>query len=269
MNRLLSCVAVVACAAVALAVLHGCGARTEVAKDKVLKKIDNLLGETEVQKKEVELAIKNMDRAIDELTKGRITATVKAERASAQLAETEGKIADAKGSLGKLRGYLDVATEVEIGGKTYTHEQVRAMADKVVQAHKALSAQAETLKGTRDRLNTIAATLKTREDEARDKQARLKSQLREIETELVALNTYKDAAAAAGDAEVTFADNFAELEKKVNNLQDRVKAEVRLEDEKWKVTDAKKDLESAEAIISATKGSSDTISEIDKILGNK
>src|SRR5437870_1798933 len=123
-------VAVVACSVAAFFIWGG--AHSEVAKDKVINKIDDLLGKTEVQRKDVQIAVKNMDKAIDELTKGRVQATVKSEDLQKQNEEMKKKLAEVDDSLLKLKGYLASQSDTEIAGKMYKHEQIEAMAEKVL-----------------------------------------------------------------------------------------------------------------------------------------
>ena len=63
---------VVLCVAAVVFFEYG-GARGEVAKDKVLKKIDSWLGELDVARADVKQAIKRMEGAIDALATGRST----------------------------------------------------------------------------------------------------------------------------------------------------------------------------------------------------
>jgi peptidoglycan hydrolase CwlO-like protein len=247
----------------------GCGARTEVIKEKVLKKIDSLLGETEVQKKEVEMAMKDMDKAIDELAKGRVGAKVKAERLESEAKETEQRIEDADNSLRKLREYLTSTTPVVIAGKPHTPQQVKGMADKVLEARKTLSTQLESLKQSQARLEKVVGDLEARESSAKARLVKLKGRLKEMDADLVSLKTMRDTAALAGDEDKTLAGSFEELEKKVTALQDKVKSETRWQEEKWKAQDTKREVESVDAIIAATKDSKDTVAEIDKVLGKK
>jgi phage shock protein A len=201
-----------------------------------------------VRKKEVEIAVRKMDQAVDELARGRMKAQLQGERLERQAKELEQNIADADSSLRRLREHLVSGGPVEIAGKTYDPDRIREMAEKVLQARKSLAQQFATLKQCRDRLGKAVALLTARENAAKERLGKLKSQFAEIETEMVALKALKDAAQYAGDGDKTFAENFADLEKKAVALQDKVKVETRWEEEKWDNLDAKTD-----AIIPATK----------------
>jgi chromosome segregation ATPase len=247
----------------------GCGARVEVAKEKMLKQIDYFLGETDVQKKEVQIALQNMDKAVDSLTRGRITATVQVERLERQAKESEQSIADTDGSLRKIREYLLSEHPVQIAGKEYTNDKLKEMAEKVIQVRKGQTEQKESLKRSQDRLQNVVHSLTKKEEMAKEKIGKMKSQLREIEIEMIAMNAFKDAAKAAGDGDKTFGDNFKEMERKVAALHDKVKTETRFEEERWQTQQETKEVDSVEQFIARTKSDRDTLAEIDKILGKK
>ena len=103
-----------------LPALLGCGARVEVAKDKILAQVDSLLGEIDVKKKEAEIGVRNLTAAMEQYTRGKIKAKVKLKQVSGRLDELEKKVADADKFLGRLRDYLKAGKNVEISGKTYT-----------------------------------------------------------------------------------------------------------------------------------------------------
>ena len=246
--------------------IYGCGARMEVAKDKVLKQIDYYLGETDVQKKEIEIAIKNMERAIEELTKGKIEAKVKLERLNSHTKEVEQREVDANNALVKLRDYLSADKSQVIAGKTYDTDKIQQMASEVISAKKSLSSELESMKRVQTILENAVVSLEKRQNSASNQLATLKNQLREIESESIALNSLKDAARIAGDNDSTLADNFRSLQTKINALHDKTKVGVIYEEEKWKVQDAKNSIDSVDKIISATKSSSDTVAEINSLL---
>lgn len=265
---IVAAVAVVALGAGAYYYSDGFASRVDVAKDKIVKKIDSLLGETEVMKKQIERDIEKGDRAIESLQKSRIEAQVKSERLGTQAKETTEKVAEAKGSLEKLETWISTNAPVEIAGKTYTQKQVADMAGKVLQEHKLLTAKLESQKKTQARMEQIAASQQKREDAARSQLNALKGQLEQVKLDLIELNGIKDAARIASDTDTTFGVKFDEMEKKINTLSDKVKTELRWEDEKWKSLDVNKDLDSADKIISATK-EADVLTEIKKVLEAK
>ena len=63
-------VVVVVCGALLVGLVHGCGARVEVAKDKAMQRIDSLLGSMDVKRKEIELSVTGLKEGIDGLDEG-------------------------------------------------------------------------------------------------------------------------------------------------------------------------------------------------------
>jgi hypothetical protein len=91
----------------------GCGARAEVAKDKVLAQVDALLGEIDVKRKEAEIGIRDMDTGLDQLKKGKIEAR---EALKQNLEEIDAKAV-------ALKSIKDVST-LAGGGATFDFEKV-------------------------------------------------------------------------------------------------------------------------------------------------
>lgn len=70
-----------------LTLAGGCGARTEVVKDNVLKKIDTILGELDVKQKDIELGMKGLEEGIGGIRKAKILTKVKADRNRSQVGQ--------------------------------------------------------------------------------------------------------------------------------------------------------------------------------------
>ena len=169
----------------------GFRARTEVAGDKALHKLDRLLGEMDVQHKEVQITMSKMENALEELTKGRILAKVQAERLEKQAKDIDQKLADVDSSLKRLRDLVAKETSVDIAGKTYTANQVRDLAAQVLQRRKSLETQQMSLRNAQGRLQKAAQLLESRENAAKEQLVTLKGQLQEIESEMVALKSLR------------------------------------------------------------------------------
>jgi phage shock protein A len=249
-----------------LVAIGGCGARMEVAKDKVLAQVDALLGEIDVKRKEAEIGIRNMDAGLDQLKVGKIEAKVKQTQFSNKATELEGKIADADKVLGRLRDYLKENKDVTISGKTFTPAQLNEMADTAISARKNIAVQLEAVKSARDRLGAVVASLEQREKDGRDKIKELKQHLEEIDAKAVALKSIKDAASLSGGGA---AFDFEKVEKQVKDLSTKIDTELAFHDEKVKEAGAAPEVGSLESVIRQTSTAGDKISEIDKILGKK
>jgi peptidoglycan hydrolase CwlO-like protein len=247
----------------------GCGARAQVAKDKMMSQIDKLLGETDVQRKEAQNGVDDMKKAIEKLREGKINARVRAEQMGDQLKGIDDKIADDKAALTKLQDYIKSAQPKEIAGKTYSTDELNKLARTVIDDEKNRETQREGVKHAKDILDKAADTLEARQEEGEKRLEALNSKLKEIDSEMIALKSLKEAAAVMGDADTTVADNFDKIEKKVGELQVSVKTQLKVDEEKWNSSTASKQVEDANKIVADVKGPQDTLSEIDKILGKK
>ena len=248
-----------------LAAVLGCGARVEVAKDKILAQVDSLLGEIDVKRKEVEMGIQDMSAGLDQLKKGKIEAKVKQTQFSDRVAELEGKIADADKALGRLRDYLKENKDVTLSGKKFTPDQLKDMAEAAISARKRLATEIEGIKSARDRLAVVATSLEQRETEGRDKIKTLKQTLEEIDAKAVALKSIKDASVISGGGAAL---DFEKVEKQVKDLSTKIDTELVFHDEKAKEQTAN-ELKSIDSIVRQTSTAGDAVSEIDKILGKK
>ena len=83
------------------AVYHFSGARGEVVKNKLLKEIDNCLGETEVQRTEIDRGIRGMDEGIAKLSEARIKAQIQADMLDKELKGNTKRIEDSKAASSK------------------------------------------------------------------------------------------------------------------------------------------------------------------------
>jgi hypothetical protein len=264
-----------AVAAVTLAVgayyfVPGFAARYLVAKDKLVDKIDDTLGSIDVMKKEVELKITACEQSIEKRQKKRISVQVKAERMAREVKDAEQAVTDSRNSLQRLDEWMTSSETPTIAGKTYTTQQVKELAGQVFREHKVRTDKLNDAKKTQARLEQIAASLKEQEDGERRLLANYKNTLEQIKLDMLELNALKEAESVAGEvADTTRASQYADLDKKIKSLSDKVKTELRYEDEKWKSLDVSKDLDSADKIISATKTPEDISVEIKKVLEAK
>ncbi len=245
----------------------GCGARTEVAGDKVLSKIDSLLGSLDVTRKEVEISTKALKDGIKGLRKAKIKAQVKLDQLQRKITPINEQIASVDVALQKMRGHLESKKPVKIGEKTYNPEELKEMANKIIQARKALVSQKDSFKSPEASLKKAVATLERKQQEYQKKLTNLESQIVAIDSKVIALKAMKDASATMGDSESSLADNVEDLENKVNDLYAEVETEMLEEDEKWNEAAAESEINSVDKFIDAAQEPSDVLGEIDAILG--
>jgi len=246
--------------------LLGCGARGEVAKDNLLAKIDSILGEMDVKRKEIESSVSGFKDGIDGLRKAKIKAQVKQDQLERMVSPLEQKLQELDTSLGKLRDHLASGEAAEIGGKSYSHEELKGMGDKVLAARKELVGQISGFKKSQESLQKAIDSLGRKQSEYEQRLAKLESQIAEIDSKTIALNAMKDASSAMGQSEKTLADNVDDLEEKVNELYADVEVELLSEDEKWNSELATAEIDAVDSFVAATQPSTDTLAEIDKIL---
>ena len=246
--------------------LLGCGARVEVAKDKGLALVDDLLGKVDVKRKEVEIACRNMDAGLDQLKEGKIEAKIKQAQFSDRQTELEAKIADADKALGRLRDYLRENKDVVLSGETFSPARLKEMAETAIDARKKLANELEGAKTAKDRLGAIVVSLEQREKEGREKMKGLKQLLEEIDAKAAALKSIKDASMLSGGG-ATF--DFEKVEKQVKDLSIAVDAGLAFQDEKAKEAATAREVKSLGGVIRQTSTADDAVSEIDKILGKR
>jgi len=181
--------------------LVGCGARTEVAKEKILAQVDKLLGEIDVKKKEAQMAVQGMEDGIDKLKMGKIESKMRLTQVTESFSAIEGKIAQADKALGRLRDHLKDGKETVINQKKYSPSELKDMADKIIAARKKLSTEAEGLKSTQKRLDSIVTVMEQREQEGRERLSKIKQNLDEIDAKAVALKSMQEAANLSGSTE--------------------------------------------------------------------
>jgi len=254
------------CLLLLTATLLGCGARAEVAKEKLLTKIDSILGEMDVKRKQIEASVDAFKEGIDGLRKAKIKAQVKQDQIARQVAPLEQKLKELDTSLGTLRDHLASGEGAEIGGKVYSPDELTTMGDKLLTARKELVDQITGYERSKESLQKVVDSLERKQTEYQQRLARLESQIAEIDSKTVALKAMKDASAAMGESEKSMAENVGDLEEKVNDLYADVEVELLTEDEKWNADETTAEIDAVDAFITATQDPTDTLAEIDKIL---
>jgi phage shock protein A len=250
---------------VVAALLYGCGARVEVAKDKVKARIDSLLGTMDVKRKEIEIGITGLKEGIDGLRKAKIKAQVATEQLGRQSSPQEEKLAAMDNALKVLRGHLAGDKPVEIAGKSYSPQELKELADRVLQARKACSGQVEAFHESQARLQKVVATLERKQHDAEGRLTQIEGQLTVIDSNRLALTALQQSAEAMGENDGSLTKGLDNLQGKVNGLFADVEIQLRCEDAKWADT-ATKEIDSVEATVARLQDSHDMVAEIDKIL---
>lgn len=263
MTRIL--VAVVVCVVLVVSVIHGCGARVEVAKDMVLKKIDSLLGSMDVARKQVEVGVTGLKEGIATLRKAKIKAQVCGDQIQRQAKPVEEKVASIDAALKTLHGHLEANKPVEIAGRKYTPDELKDLASRVLAARKVCAVQLAGFQESQSRIGKVVATLEAKQQEAEKRLGDIESEVALIDSSRIALTAMKKSAEAMGSVDEGLAKNLDQLQEKVANLHGDVEAELRAEDSHWATT-ATKEVDSIEAIVAKLQTSTSTVHEIDKVL---
>jgi transcriptional regulator with PAS, ATPase and Fis domain len=156
---------------------------------------------------------------------------------------------------------------VEIAGTNYSPTELKAMAERVLQARKSCSGQLEALHGSQERLQKVVATLDRKQQESQTRLTDIEGQVVVIDSNRIALTSMQQSAEAMGEDNASLTKSLDHLQDKVSNLFVDVESELRCEDAKWS-DDANKEISSVDAVVAGLQTSHDTVSEIDQILGN-
>ena len=251
--------------------LPGCGdankARVDVAKKKLLDQIDDALGKMDVQKAEIDNGIKSAKKAADGVRKAKVRAQVTLDQLDEKARPFEEDIAKCDQSLMKLRDALATDMPATIAGKTYSVAELKEMAGKVIAARKDAETQINGFKSARETMTKQVALLTKTQQGIEAKIASLQTQMAKLDSEIVAAKAMKQASAAMGDADSSLAENLDELERKIATLSADAKTELALETDRWTSTPTDKAISDVDAFIRDSQKPSDTVAEIDKILG--
>lgn len=252
------------CALLVLA--SGCEARIEVATDKVLSKIDNILGELDVKQKEIELGMEGFRKGIESIRRAKILTKVKAEQIGRRVNETETTIARIDKSLRILRPHLDATDSVDIVGKTYTILQIKDTANEIIERRKQLSKNLNEFREVQNTLSSMSETLANRQKRYQGRLETLETRLSEIDIKRVATRAMKKASVSVGSGDQSFLNAVERLEAKVDDLFAEVEVELRLENGRWDDAAQIERIEGIDSLINDLEEPSDTAMEIDAIL---
>lgn len=247
----------------------GCGARAQVAGDKVMDKIDKWLGELDVKRKEIANSIDELENAVDRTHKAKVSAEVRLEEIDKKAKPIQKRIDGIKVYLAEINPHLTATEEVVIQGKTMSPEQIKKTAATLLDAYEtsnqemgALNATQETYKRTFDLLS--------REHEVSSKQmATLKKKLDEIDIKKKALDDMKTAQTILGESG-SISDKFSDLEVEINDLFIEVETEMRVESGKVAQREAalENSSDAIDKILNDMESADKTQARIDAILGN-
>jgi chromosome segregation ATPase len=247
------------CLASAVFGTAGCEARTEVAKEKALEKIDSLLGSMDVKRKEIELSVGALKEGLAGLRRAKITAQVKLEQIDRKARSVEERLSTIDDTLKTLRGHLKSGTAVEIAGRPYSQDELKLMATQVIAERKGAADQLTVLRESQARLKKVVVTLERKQQEYEQKLSAIDNRIAVIDASRSALTAMKEAGEAMDGGDQGLARNVEKLEEKVDDLYAEVETELVVEDAKW-------DDSAMDKFIADLQKPTDTIEAIDKVL---
>ena len=256
-----------------LCALAGCGARIEVVKEKVLGQIDALLGKLDVDRKQIELAMKGLQTSVEGFRKAKIKAKVQRDQVKEETTSIEAQVVKVDTVLKVIRPYLESKdtseVSIDISGTKYTPAEIKSKAERLIGERKKLLDKLSSVKTVETKLDQAASALEGEQNKYQEKIKRLEAKISQIDAQSIALKAKKEAAAAMAMGDDNLAASVKSLEEKVDGLLAEGMAELQAENEKWNETMAYKEIDNLDATISKFRTSSDTASELDKILGGK
>jgi len=253
---------IVKCLAFVVLLTAGCEARTQVAMEKALAKIDSLLGNMDVKRKEIESSVDTLKHGLAGLWKAKITVQVKLDQINRKVQPVEERLATIDDTLKTLRDHLRSTKSVEIAGRTYSQDELKAMAQQVIAERNGAADQLSVLRDSQVRLENVVATLERKHWNYGQKLSAIENRVAVIDASRIALTAMKEASGAMDGDDRGLARSVEKLEEKVDDLYAEVETELIFEDSKWNDS-------SMDKFIVNFKKPTDTIDAIDKVLAHQ
>lgn len=212
----------------------GC-AEGEVAKDKIMKKLRDALGELDVKRKEIEFKQRELRTQLGDLRERRISAQVRLERLKEKKKAAEAKIESLRGTLAKVNSLVEQAKDaggtLEKDGVTYTAEDISKTAERQINNFKMANTKLQGLKSSVDALQGSYDYLVQQETKAKDLMEKLEIKISEIDAKKIAVDAVREATTISGD-ETSINDSIAALEKDIEEMAIDVETALRVEQDK-------------------------------------
>lgn len=246
-----------------MAALSGCGIRAEIAKEKVIERIDSMLGNMDVQRREIEASVDAFEEALLNLRRAKVRAQVKRDQIARKIELAENSVAGHDAALRQMKLRLTTASGVKNEDRSYSKTELGEMTRRVLQERKVSTAQRDGFQKAEKCLDNVVAMLDRKQTEYQGKLLAIKHQLAVIDSNWIALEAMQNAAKTMDETSESFAQNVAELEEKVENLYAEVEAELLTEDVRWQKDGT---FESVDQIVASMASADDLVGEIDSIL---
>jgi phage shock protein A len=228
-----------------------------------------MLGKMDVQKAEIDNGIKSAKQAAEGVRKAKVRAQVQLDQLTEKVRPFEEKVAACDATLTRLRDALTADMPATFAGKSYSVDELKAMAGKVIAERKKADSEIQGFKAARETMSKQVTMLAETQQKIETKIANLQTQVARLDAEILAARSMKQASASMGDAGSSLSDNLDELEKKIATLSADARVELANETDRWSSTATEKAISDVDSFIRDSQRPSDTVSEIDAILGGK
>jgi DNA repair exonuclease SbcCD ATPase subunit len=245
-------------------------ARGHVAGEKLLSKIDNLLGENKVKREQIKIQMRGLSEGCEQLRKEKFKARITAEQINEGLVAKEKEIQETESTLKKLRPYFDgEKTEVLIGGHSYTIKELQEKADDFLKNREKAASKLESGRKRYKEVNAAAESIEAKQKSLQEIYERNEMKLEEVDEMIRVLKIYRNAAKVmGGDDDENLAQKVETLEKNINGLYADVAAEREAIDQKWEEVSAGIGSKQDSELIENLREPEDTKAEIDAIFTN-
>jgi hypothetical protein len=135
------------------------GARGDVARENITKRIDSMLGSMDVKRKEIEHSVSSMKEGLLQLRKAKIKAQVKSDQIGRKLTKAKSDIGNCDDALGHVRNHLTSAETVQLAGREYNPSQLKELAQRILCQRTVRVDQLDGLRQAKQRLQKVVGTL--------------------------------------------------------------------------------------------------------------
>ncbi len=256
--------------------MAGCGPRAGVAADKIMDKIDKVLGELDVKQKDIQIKYAELEKATEAVRDQRIETQVRLERIEIEKTGYEAAKAKIENNLKELMPRIEEAkqsedkTYVNDNDKAFTLEQLATLADSMMNEHSQIESQLTSrVKTLYDVLSRNMTLLTNQEKVATDNLKQLKLRLEEINQKKAAIDAIKEASEFAGPS-TSINEKFDALNKDVEDLLTDM--EVTYRKEEIEISDVMNQagatsIEMDDVLEGSADGADDTLDRMKAILG--
>jgi chromosome segregation ATPase len=222
--------------AVVVGAYVGCGPRAQVAGQKILKKIDSILGELDVQLKKVEIKKAELTTQTDKVKRSLYETEARLEQMQEDQDVRANDASTLKQQLAKRVELLNQAKgsdsgEVAIGDKTYTKSELMASATAKAKSLKQIQARIASKSKLIDVYKNNLALYKNQVAISKTNLDKLSEQIDEIKLKKEALDDQRRVSLLDGKS-ISINDEFETLAKDVDDLLVTVDANLKLENDK-------------------------------------